>query len=115
MDMAYAASDIVISRAGALSISELCVTGKPAVLVPSPNVAEDHQTKNAKALFNAGAALMIKDTEAVKKCGEILIALFEDENKRAELSHNILKLALPAAAERIADEIIKMTHVNKIN
>ncbi|MCK9618362.1 MAG: undecaprenyldiphospho-muramoylpentapeptide beta-N-acetylglucosaminyltransferase [Lentimicrobiaceae bacterium] len=115
MDMAYTASDIVISRAGALSISELCVTGKPAVLVPSPNVAEDHQTKNAKALFNAGAALMIKDTEAVKKCGEILIALFEDENKRAELSHNILKLALPAAAEIIADEIIKMTHVNKIN
>jgi UDP-N-acetylglucosamine--N-acetylmuramyl-(pentapeptide) pyrophosphoryl-undecaprenol N-acetylglucosamine transferase len=108
MDLAYAAADVVISRAGALAVSELCVAGKPCILVPSPNVAEDHQTKNAMALVNKGAAIMITDAKA----GELLIhealKLLFDEQQAAQLSANISKLAMPHAAEQIADEIEKL-------
>lgn len=108
MDLAYAAADVVISRAGALAVSELCVAGKPCILVPSPNVAEDHQTKNAMALVNKGAAILITDAKA----GELLIhealKLLFDEQQAAQLSANISKLAMPHAAEQIADEIEKL-------
>ena len=109
MDLAYAAADVVVSRAGALSVSELCVTGKPGILVPSPNVAEDHQTKNAMALANRNAALMIPDAEAEAKLLTVLLDLVWDEMKKAELSKNILQLAKPYAATeiaRIVNEII---------
>ncbi|MEY2829396.1 MAG: undecaprenyldiphospho-muramoylpentapeptide beta-N-acetylglucosaminyltransferase, partial [Bacteroidota bacterium] len=82
MDMAYAAADIIISRAGALSVSELCIVGKPCVLVPSPNVAEDHQTKNAMALVNKNAAVLVKDTEAKEKLISTLLELIKDETQQ---------------------------------
>ncbi len=106
MDLAYAAADVVISRAGALSISEICLCGKPAVFVPSPNVAEDHQTKNAMALVNENAALMVKDNEAeINLVPEALKVLF-NEGQRKTLSQNIKSFARPHAAENIVKEII---------
>ena len=106
MDLAYAAADVVISRAGALSISEICLCGKPAVFVPSPNVAEDHQTKNAMALVNENAALMVKDNEAeINLVPEALKVLF-NEGQRETLSQNIKSFARPHAAENIVKEII---------
>lgn len=108
MDMAYAAADIVISRAGALSISELCVLGKPAVLVPSPNVAEDHQTKNAMALVNKSAALLVRDTEAGEKLVDTSLSLLKDESQIAELKKNILTLSVAEADERICDELMRL-------
>ncbi len=109
MQLAYAAADVVVSRAGALSISELCLAAKPALLVPSPNVAEDHQTKNAMALVNQGAAVLVKDGEAAN--GQLVpqaLALLDNEAKQKELSRNISKLAKPDAALQIAEEIIKL-------
>ncbi|MCH8317793.1 MAG: undecaprenyldiphospho-muramoylpentapeptide beta-N-acetylglucosaminyltransferase [Bacteroidetes bacterium] len=106
MDLAYAASDIVISRAGAIALSELCLVKKPAILVPSPNVAEDHQTKNAMALVNKNAAVLIKDEEARKKLVDTAIALLNDEERKNMLKENIGKLAKPGAAEVIAKEIL---------
>ncbi|MFN8238447.1 MAG: undecaprenyldiphospho-muramoylpentapeptide beta-N-acetylglucosaminyltransferase [Chitinophagales bacterium] len=106
MNLAYSAADIIISRAGALSISELCIIGKPTILIPSPNVSEDHQTKNAMALVQKGAAVLIKDAEAVEKTGVTVIALMNDENKMNELSGNIRKLAKMNAAKEIAAYII---------
>jgi UDP-N-acetylglucosamine--N-acetylmuramyl-(pentapeptide) pyrophosphoryl-undecaprenol N-acetylglucosamine transferase len=108
MDLAYAASDVVISRAGALSISELCMAKKPALLVPSPNVAEDHQTKNAQALVNENAAIMIRDADAKQELVERAIQLLYDDKRCQELSANIGKLAKPRAAEDIVDEIEKL-------
>lgn len=108
MDYAYSIADLVISRAGASSISELCLLGKPAILVPSPNVAEDHQTHNAMALVNESAAVLIKDVEAPQKLISEALHLIKDNDKLSMLSQNILKLAEKDSAERIADEIIKI-------
>lgn len=102
MDLAYGAADVVVSRAGAGTISELCVEGKATVFVPSPNVAEDHQTHNAMALVNKEAALMVKDAEAVEKLFDVVIPLLSDDKKLASLRENILKLARPNAGEDIA-------------
>jgi UDP-N-acetylglucosamine--N-acetylmuramyl-(pentapeptide) pyrophosphoryl-undecaprenol N-acetylglucosamine transferase len=108
MDMAYAAADIVISRAGALSLSELCIVGKPCILVPSPNVSEDHQTKNAMTLVNAGAAIMVTDKEASEKLIDQAIALIKDKSLQAQLSENIKNLAKPNATEMIVDKIAQL-------
>ena len=108
MGVAYKAADIVVSRAGAGSISEFCLLGKPVILVPSPNVAEDHQTKNALALVNKQAALYVKDAEAPAQLLELAIQTVNDKQKLDSLHTNILKLALPDSADIIADEVIKL-------
>jgi UDP-N-acetylglucosamine--N-acetylmuramyl-(pentapeptide) pyrophosphoryl-undecaprenol N-acetylglucosamine transferase len=108
MDEAYSAADLIVSRAGAGSISELCLLGKAVILVPSPNVAEDHQTKNALALVDKEAALYVKDAEAVEKLMPTVIATIADDAQLAKLRTNILKLAYHHSAERIADEVIKL-------
>lgn len=108
MDYAYAIADLVISRAGASSISELCLLAKPAILVPSPNVAEDHQTQNALALVKHDAAVMIKDVEAQFNLIPKAIELIKSENELQKLSENILKLADKNSDERIVDEICKL-------
>lgn len=107
MDLAYAVADVVISRAGALSISELCLVNKPAILVPSPNVAEDHQTKNAMALVDKEAALMVRDHESVGKLVEKAISLLNDERLKQGLVENISKLGRPNAAKEIARQVLK--------
>jgi UDP-N-acetylglucosamine--N-acetylmuramyl-(pentapeptide) pyrophosphoryl-undecaprenol N-acetylglucosamine transferase len=108
MDFAYSVADIIISRAGAISISELCLIGKPAILVPSPNVAEDHQTKNAQALVSCKAALLVKDQESEKKLISTLLEVLNDENTCRMLSENIRKLAKPEATKSIVDELEKI-------
>lgn len=108
MDAAYAATDLVISRAGAGSISEFCLLGKAVILVPSPNVAEDHQTKNALALVEKDAALYVKDVDAPAQLISLALATIEDESKLALLRSNILTLAHHNAAEVIADEVIAL-------
>ncbi len=108
MAAAYRAADLVISRAGAGSISEFCLLGKPVILVPSPNVAEDHQTKNAMALVNHDAALYVKDAEAPDKLIRLAIDTVKDDARLASLSENILKMALPDSAEIIAKEVIAL-------
>ena len=108
MDQAYAASDLVISRAGAGTISELCLLGKPVILVPSPNVAEDHQTKNALALSDKDAAVHIRDIDARKELIPAAIDLVKDESRLAQLHENILKLAMHDSAEMIAHEVLKL-------
>lgn len=108
MPQAYAAADLVISRAGAGSISEFCLLGKPVILVPSPNVAEDHQTKNALALVQQNAALYVKDAEARRALLALAINTVEDDERLETLSRNILALAKPNAASDIADEVIKL-------
>ena len=110
MNMAYAAADIIISRAGALSISELCIIGKPTILIPSPNVSEDHQTKNAMALVNKNAAVLLKDTEAKSTLGDTVLNLMKDETKLNQLSNNIKTLAKTNAANDIVEEIVKETN-----
>jgi UDP-N-acetylglucosamine--N-acetylmuramyl-(pentapeptide) pyrophosphoryl-undecaprenol N-acetylglucosamine transferase len=108
MDLAYAAADIVISRAGASSISEICNIGLPGILVPSPNVAEDHQTKNAMALVNKNAAILVKDADAAKSLVITALELIKDESRRKDLSKNCATMAFPYSAERIADEVIQL-------
>lgn len=108
MDLAYAAAEVVVSRAGASSVSELALVEKPAILVPSPNVAEDHQTKNAMALVNKNAAVLVSDAEAKEKLVSAAIDLIQDENKQKQLRENISKLALRNSAEKIVEEIYKM-------
>jgi UDP-N-acetylglucosamine--N-acetylmuramyl-(pentapeptide) pyrophosphoryl-undecaprenol N-acetylglucosamine transferase len=108
MDLAYAAADVVISRSGALSVSELCIAGKPCILVPSPNVAEDHQTKNAMALVEKDAALLVSDKEARTKLVDQALKLLFDEARASKLSLNISKLAKPNATEDIVVEIEKL-------
>ena len=108
MGTAYKAADLVISRAGASSISEFCLIGKPVILVPSPNVAEDHQTKNALALANRDAAIYVKDAEAPATLLELAVKTVNDEDKLRSLSENVLKLALPDSADIIAKEVIKL-------
>ena len=108
MDAAYAAADLVISRAGAGSISEFCLLGKAVVLVPSPNVSEDHQTKNALALVDKGAALYIKDVDAPQSLIPLALDVVKDEAKLAGLRSNILAMAFHHSAEVIADEVIAL-------
>lgn len=108
MDYAYAAADIIVSRAGAGTISELCLVGKPVILVPSPNVAEDHQTKNAKALSEKEAAVLITDDQAIKALVNETIKLVSDKTRRVVLSENILKMAYRDADIRIAEEVLKL-------
>ena len=108
MGTAYKAADLVISRAGASSISEFCLIGKPVILVPSPNVAEDHQTKNALALANRDAAIYVKDAEAPATLLELAVKTVNDEEKLKSLSENVRKLALPDSANIIAKEVIKL-------
>ena len=108
MDLAYAAADVVISRAGALSISELSLAGKPSILVPSPNVAEDHQTKNAMALVNQHAAILVRDQDAQQELIKAVLDLAKNEEEQQRLSKNILKMARPNAAADIVNELIKL-------
>ena len=108
MDLAYAAADVVISRSGASSISEICAVRRAAVFVPSPNVAEDHQTHNAMTLVNKGAALIVKDCEAEEKLLGTAIALAGDPEKIAEIEKNVAPLARLDAAGTIAEEIYKL-------
>ncbi len=108
MGTAYKAADLVISRAGASSISEFCLIGKPVILVPSPNVAEDHQTKNALALSTKDAAIYVKDAEAPGMLLKLAIDTVKDDAKLQALHENVLKLALPNSAEIIAKEVIKL-------
>lgn len=108
MDLAYAAADVVVSRAGALAISELCIVGKPVVLIPSPNVAEDHQTKNALALVNKGAAVMVRDAECGGQGLAAVKELFESPDSCASMSAAISGMAKRGAANRIVDEIEKL-------
>ena len=108
MASAYAAADMVISRAGASSISEFCLLGMPVILVPSPNVAEDHQTKNALALVNKQAAVYVKDAEAPEKLINTALSIVNDESKLNELHQNILGMALKNSAKRIAEEVLKI-------
>ena len=105
MDLAYAAADVVISRAGALSVSELCLTGKPSLLVPSPNVAEDHQTKNALALVCRQAALLVTDAEAPTRLYDEALSLLADESRQRQLSANARSLARPDATAAIVNEL----------
>jgi UDP-N-acetylglucosamine--N-acetylmuramyl-(pentapeptide) pyrophosphoryl-undecaprenol N-acetylglucosamine transferase len=108
MACAYSAADIIISRAGALSISELCLVGKPAILVPSPNVAEDHQTKNAQALVDHNAVVLIRDSAAVDDLIPHALNLLKDKQARALLSENIFKLSRPKATKDILEQIEKI-------
>ena len=108
MDLAYAAADLVISRAGAGTISELCIIGKPAILVPSPNVAEDHQTKNAMALVEKEAAIMLKDNEIDLKLFPVTLRLVKDEERCKIMAANIKSLAMPEATKAIVDEVEKL-------
>ena len=108
MDNAYAAADLVISRAGASSISELCLLKKPCILVPSPNVAEDHQTKNALALSTKGAAIFVKDSDARNELIPLALKTVVDDAQLASLSENVGKLAYHDSAKKIADEVVKL-------
>ncbi len=110
MDLAYAAADVVISRAGASSVSELCNIGMPCILVPSPNVAEDHQTKNAMALVNKEAALLVKDAEAHALLVETAIKLVKDKSLQVTLTNNISKMAYHNSANVIASEVLKLAN-----
>ncbi len=109
MDLAYAIADVVVSRAGAIAISELCLTAKPCILIPSPNVAEDHQTHNAQALVARNAALMVNDSEARKILGTTILGLMKNDAVRTQLKENIGHMAKPHAADEIAAEIIRLS------
>ncbi|MBP6414710.1 MAG: undecaprenyldiphospho-muramoylpentapeptide beta-N-acetylglucosaminyltransferase [Bacteroidia bacterium] len=108
MDLIYAATDFVISRAGASSVSELCLVGKPVIFIPSPNVAEDHQTKNAKAIVDKKGAILLKENELNEKFETTFSDLISNESLQKELSHNIKSLAKPNATKDIVEEIIKL-------
>ena len=105
MDLAYSLADVAVSRAGALSVSELCLSELPAILIPSPNVAEDHQTKNARALSTRGAAILLPDSEAVGQMGLTITELLKDETRRNEMKAALRDLATPQAVERIVDQM----------
>lgn len=112
MDLVYAAADVVISRSGASSVSELCIVGKPTIFIPSPNVAEDHQTKNAKAIVDKNGALLIKESELEGQFETVFSDLISNAAKQIELSQNIKKLALPNATKTIVEEIKKLIKEN---
>lgn len=111
MDYAYAIADLVVSRAGASSISELCLLAKPVILVPSPNVAEDHQTKNAMALVNKNAAVMVRDKEAIGKLIPEALELIQNDKRLKDLSKNIVTLAQKDSANRIVDEVFNIINL----
>ncbi len=111
MDRAYAAADVIVSRAGAIAVSEICCVGKPAILVPFPHAAEDHQTKNAKALSENDAALLVVDSEA-NNLGQVIIELFANPEKMVQLSKNVSALAHRNAAEKIVAEAKKLLYAN---
>ncbi len=113
MDLAYAAADLIVSRAGAIAISELCVVGKPVILVPSPNVAEDHQMKNARFLFDRQATLLVSDRDATEKLGPTIMETLADESMQVTLKKNIAELGITDAADRIADEALKLIKENE--
>ncbi|MDN3674684.1 undecaprenyldiphospho-muramoylpentapeptide beta-N-acetylglucosaminyltransferase [Flavobacterium branchiarum] len=108
MDYVYAAADVIISRAGASSVSELCIVGKPVVFIPSPNVAEDHQTKNAQAIVDQKGAILLKESELDSEFSIVFEALLKDEGKQKLLSENIKRLARPGATKVIVAEIVKL-------
>ena len=108
MDFVYAAADIIISRAGASSVSELCIVGKPVIFIPSPNVAEDHQTKNAKAILDKQGAILLKEADLEVQFSPVFESLLNDEIQQMDLSQNIRSLGLPQATQQIADEIVKL-------
>ena len=108
MDLAYAAADIIISRAGALSVSELCLVGKPVIFIPSPNVSEDHQTKNALSISDKGAAILLREKDADTKFEKTVLELLTATEKQKQLSENIKKLAKPNATKDIVDEVEKL-------
>ncbi|KAF2515303.1 undecaprenyldiphospho-muramoylpentapeptide beta-N-acetylglucosaminyltransferase [Flavobacterium foetidum] len=108
MDFVYAAADVIISRAGASSVSELCIVGKPVIFIPSPNVAEDHQTKNAKAIVDAKGAILLKESELDSQFSIVFEALLKDYGKQKQLSENIKKLARPNATKEIVEQIKKL-------
>jgi len=110
MDLAYAAADLVISRAGAIAISELCLAGKPCVLIPLPLAAEDHQTKNARALADKDAVVHLPDALAKQQLGKIVIDLIKDKAGRDRLAGNIKKFGMPDSADKIADEVLKLVY-----
>ena len=108
MDFVYAAADVIISRAGASSVSELSIVGKPVIFIPSPNVAEDHQTKNAQSIVDAKGAILLKETELDSQFSIVFEALLKDDGKQQQLSANIKKLAMPNAVKVIVDQIKKL-------
>lgn len=108
MDLAYAAADVVISRSGASSVSELCAARKAVIFIPSPNVAEDHQTHNAMALVRKGAAVIVKDSDAMEKMIPTALELLKDPARIAALEENAGKMALPDAAGKIAEEVYRL-------
>ncbi|MEO7977085.1 undecaprenyldiphospho-muramoylpentapeptide beta-N-acetylglucosaminyltransferase [Flavobacterium sp.] len=108
MDFVYAAADVIISRAGASSVSELCIVGKPVIFIPSPNVAEDHQTKNAQSIVDAKGAILLKESELDSQFSIVFEALLKDKGKQNQLSENIKKLAMPNATKAIIEEIKKL-------
>ena len=108
MDFVYAATDVIISRAGASSVSELCIVGKPVIFIPSPNVAEDHQTKNAQAIVDAKGAILLKEADLESQFSIVFEALMKDQGKQKQLSDNIKKLAMPNATKVIVDQIKKL-------
>jgi UDP-N-acetylglucosamine--N-acetylmuramyl-(pentapeptide) pyrophosphoryl-undecaprenol N-acetylglucosamine transferase len=111
MDLVYAVADVVVSRAGASSISELCIVAKPSILVPSPNVSEDHQTKNAMALVNKNAAILVKDSDAKTQLVDSALALLANKSQQDSLKKEIAKLALPNSADQIAKEVLKLATI----
>jgi len=110
MDLAYAAADIIISRSGASSVSELCIVGKPSIFIPSPNVAEDHQTKNAKSIEEKHGAILLKENE-LDTFPIVFETLLKDEGKQESLSHSIKELALPNATYKIINQIEKLVEL----
>ena len=106
--MAYAAADVIISRAGAISVSELCIVGKPTIFIPSPNVAEDHQNKNAAAIAAEEACIYLQESEADMHFADAFKGLLSDANKQRTLSENIKKLAKPHATDAIVAEVAKL-------
>lgn len=108
MDLVYAAADIIISRAGASSVSELCLVGKPVIFIPSPNVAEDHQTKNAEAIVRKKGAILLKENQLDEDFSLVFESLLKDKGKQQQLGENIQSLAKPGATQRIVDEVLKL-------
>ncbi len=113
VDLAYAVADIIVSRAGAITISELCVVGKPLILVPSPNVAEDHQTRNAQALSARNAAVLLPDDRVEHDLGKEIVELFQNQRRRELLSQNISRMGTTTAARDIVDEVLKLAQMGR--
>ena len=113
MDLAYGVADVIISRAGALSVSELCLVGKPVIFIPSPNVAEDHQTKNALSISQKNAAILLHEKDALGQFETIMDDLLGDSQKQTQFGAAILALAKPKATKDIVDQIEKLIHHNQ--